>query len=145
MDEEGILDWALSVFAEFSTKVRISQEDLDKERDVVLDEWRQSRDSAGRAEEEHWRLLLEGSKYADRMPIGAKEVIRNADAETARKFYRRFYWPCNMAIILVGDIDVDQAERAIKSNFSQLGSPKNAPSEPAPITEYQFQPHETPR
>lgn len=60
----------------------------------------------GRASEAHWELMLAGSLYADRLPIGLELVIRDADAATVRAFYERWYQPQHMAVIAVGDFSV---------------------------------------
>jgi len=72
----------------------------------VLEEWRQNRTAAGRAAEAHWQLMMKGSKYADRMPIGLESVIRSVPASTVKGFYQRWYRPEHMAIVAVGDFQV---------------------------------------
>jgi predicted Zn-dependent peptidase len=85
---------------------RCSSEDLERERGPVLEEWRASRTAAGRAAEAHWKLMMRGSKFAERMPIGLESIIREASAETVKGFYRRWYQPQFMAVIAVGDFEV---------------------------------------
>lgn len=70
----------------------------------MLEEWRQGRDSRGRAFEAWWRVLYgEGSRYAERLPIGLEKVIRTAPAEVVRGFYNKWYRPEHMCIVAVGD------------------------------------------
>jgi hypothetical protein len=139
-----------------------------KERGAVLEEWRMSRDAAGRLQEAHWKLILEvgtwgvgcvwggvdldpdhhsccalapgagggrlgwggadrprlgigppaagpkasrgpqGSKYADRLPIGLEKIIKTVPADVVKGFYQRWYRPQNLAVVAVGDFDVDR-------------------------------------
>lgn len=72
----------------------------------MLEEWRGTRNAAGRAQNALWELLMRGSKYAERMPIGLEKIIKGVPAETVRDFYKRWYHPKNMAVIAVGDFEV---------------------------------------
>ena len=69
-------------------------------------------------------VLLKDSKYAERLPIGKKEIIENSSYETIKRFYKDWYRPELMAFIVVGDIDMDSAEVRIKEHFSRLQSMK---------------------
>lgn len=85
---------------------RCSVEDLERERGPVMEEWRGQRSASGRSMQALWKLMHEGSKYADRMPIGLESVIQNVSADTVRAFYQKWYHPHNMAVIVVGDFEV---------------------------------------
>ena len=76
------------------------------------------------------RVQLEGSRYADRPPIGDPEVIEQAQREQLMRFYRDWYRPDLMAVIVVGDVDRDAVVAMIKSHFSPLTNP--APERPRP-------------
>lgn len=76
IDPEELLEQSFNILAEMAFSIRCSVEDLEKERGPVLDERRQTQSAAGRASEAQWRLLFQGSKYADRLPIGIEEIIR---------------------------------------------------------------------
>lgn len=64
---------------------------------------RLGRDSGGRAQEAHWRLILEGSRYADRLPIGLESTVKAVPAATVRAFYEKWYTPDRMAVVVAGD------------------------------------------
>src|SRR5262249_1502111 len=70
-------------------------------------------------------LLLEGSRYADRLPIGKTEIIQNARPERLKQFYTDWYRPDLMAVVVVGDIDKNAVEAKIKAHFGPLTSPPN--------------------
>jgi len=75
--------------------------------------------------QEYLPKLMYNSRYAERLPIGKKEVIENADYETIRSYYKDWYRPGLMAVIAVGDLDVETIEQKIKSHFSNLEARKN--------------------
>lgn len=116
-DKEGLLTESLTVLREFAFFTRISEEDLDKERNVVLEEWRETRTAQGRLTESYIRALAKGCKYCDRLPIGTEDVIRNVKAETLRKFYRKFYHPARMAVVAVGDFNGTTIVKTIRDLF----------------------------
>ncbi|XP_024516679.1 zinc protease PQQL-like [Selaginella moellendorffii] len=120
VDKPELLSQAISVLAEFSAGIRASQEDLEKERGAVMEEYRGDRNALGRMQEAHWLLLMQGSKYADRLPIGLENIIRNVSAETVRNFYRKWYHPKHMAFVAVGDFeDTESVVELIKLHFQE--------------------------
>eukprot|EP00435_Cladocopium_sp_Y103_P042085 s433_g11.t1 len=124
-DKEGLVEESLKlgiawtkVLREFAYFTRISEEDLDKERKVVLEEWRESRNAQGRLSERYVQALCgKGCRWCERLPIGKEEVIRGVSSETLRRFYQKFYHPAQMAIIAVGDFDENLVEQQIKELF----------------------------
>ena len=64
--------------------------------------------------------LFYGSLYADRLPIGTKESIESADREKLMRFYRDWYRPDLMAVVVVGDFDPDVIEAKIKATFGKI-------------------------
>ncbi|KAG6556881.1 hypothetical protein Mapa_001461 [Marchantia paleacea] len=145
IDKPELLSQAISILAEFSTEIRASEEDLEKERGAVLEELRIGRNALGRMQEAHWLLMMKGSQYADRQPIGLENVVRNVSAKTVRHFYQRWYRLNHMAIVAVGDFpNTDVVVNLIKTHFEHKrspvteGPPREIPLHPVP-------PHEEPR
>ncbi|BBN04021.1 zinc protease [Marchantia polymorpha subsp. ruderalis] len=145
IDKPELLSQAISILAEFSTEIRASEEDLEKERGAVLEELRIGRNALGRMQEAHWLLMMKGSQYADRQPIGLESVVRNVSAKTVQEFYQRWYRLNHMAIVAVGDFpDTDAVVNLIKTHFGHKrspvteGPPREIPLLPVP-------PHEEPR
>jgi predicted Zn-dependent peptidase len=103
--EDGLdhLKSCVEVLSQFAFSIRSSASDLEKERGAVIEEWRQNQDATGRASEAHWKLILKGSRYADRLPIGLPSVIRNVSCDVVKSFYHRHYHPHRMAVCIVGD------------------------------------------
>ncbi|CAK0905221.1 unnamed protein product, partial [Prorocentrum cordatum] len=116
-DKEGLVAESLTVLREFAYFTRISDEDLEKERKVVLEEWRESKNAQGRLFEDYINALCKGCKWCERLPIGTEEVIKGASSETLRSFYRRYYHPAKMAVVAVGDFDGKSVESTIKELF----------------------------
>jgi hypothetical protein len=102
---------SLGVLKEWACKVRISDQDLEDERNVVMEEYRQSQTSQMRASVAYSAALAgKDSIYSQRLPIGLPAVIEGVDGETLRQFYSRYYVPQNQAVVCVGDFSVDESE-----------------------------------
>ncbi|GMN50692.1 hypothetical protein TIFTF001_019852 [Ficus carica] len=141
IDKPELLSQAMSILAEFSTEVRISKDDLEKERGPVMEEYRGDRNASGRMQDATWVLMMEGSKYAERLPIGLEKVISTVSAETAKQFYKRWYHLSNMAVIAVGDFsDTQSVVELIKTHFGH----KSSTLEPPLIPTYSVPSHDEP-
>ncbi len=136
-DDEEILNKGLQVLEDWAHNVTFSEEEIDKERGVVLEEWRLGRGANQRMRDQYFPVLFKDSRYADRLPIGKKEIIENHDYEAARRFYRDWYRPDLMAVVAVGDVDVDQMEAKIKQHFNNVKPTKK----PRPRTSYEVPNH----
>jgi zinc protease len=124
LNDEDMLETGLDVLAQWASKATITPADVDAERGVVLEELR-TRDlgATGRAEHAAADLLLEGTPYAGRAPIGTAESIAAMDAPTLRRFYADWYRPDLMAVIAVGDFDAEDVEAMIEERFGGLTGP----------------------
>ncbi|KAK9820030.1 hypothetical protein WJX72_005269 [[Myrmecia] bisecta] len=144
VDDLSTLQETFSVLAQFATKIRCAPEDLQKERGAVLEEWRMGKDQRGRSQQSHWKLLLEGNKYADRLPIGQEQTIKTVPAAVVRGFYERWYRPENMAVIAVGDFaDPDAVVDMLRQQLEPAQSRSLEPAQPIPS--YPLVPHTQPR
>lgn len=114
---------AFQILQDWAGAVTFDPVEIDKERGVVLEEERSGRGAEERMFRKTYPKMLEGSKYADRLPIGKVEVLKTFPAEVIRKFYRDWYRPDLMAVVVVGDIDPAEAESMIKKHFSTLQKP----------------------
>ncbi|KAK6120453.1 hypothetical protein DH2020_045808 [Rehmannia glutinosa] len=142
VDKPELLSQSISVLAEFSSEVRVSADDLEKERGAVLEEYRGSRNANGRMQDAHWVLMMEGSKYAERLPIGLEKVIRTVTPEIVKRFYNKWYHMQNMALIAVGDFpDTQSVVELIKTHFED----KVPALDPPFIPQFTVPSHEEPR
>jgi zinc protease len=98
---------------------------IDKERGIIREEWRTRTDAQMRLWEQQLPKMFPGSRYANRLPIGTIDVINNFKADELRDYYKKWYRPDLQAIIIVGDIDVDQIEQKIQTQFSDIPAPVN--------------------
>ncbi|MEQ9007268.1 MAG: pitrilysin family protein, partial [Ekhidna sp.] len=121
--DPAVLDKGLMVLEDWASGLDFSEEEIDKERGVVIEEWRLGQGANQRMRDKWFPVMFKDSQYAERLPIGKKEVIENASYETIRSFYRDWYRPNLMAIVAVGDIDLDEMENEIKSRFGKLKNP----------------------
>lgn len=114
-DNPEILKTSLLVLHDWACSVTFDPVEFEKERGVIIEEWRQ------RTQGVNWRvamkevgLVLKDSRYEKRLPIGDINVIKNIKLDRVVDFYKKWYRPENMAVVAVGDIKADFLEKAIK-------------------------------
>lgn len=115
----------LEILYEWAVNVSFEEEEIDRERGVVVEEWRLGRGAAARIRDKQFPVLYNGSRYAERLPIGKVEIIESFPYDTIRRFYREWYRPDLMAIIAVGDFDPAEMEINIRNLFSSIPRPEN--------------------
>jgi len=124
-DRPGLIDTALMVLHEWSQNVLFDNKEIDKERGVVISEWRLGLGAQDRMMKQYWPVLLKGSRYADRLPIGTKENLESFPYDTVKQFYKDWYRPDLMAVSVVGDANPDTLEHLIKKYFERSANPVN--------------------
>jgi zinc protease len=129
-DVPGVLDRAMLVLQDWANGATFDQAGIDRERGIVLSEWRMNLGAGERIQNKIRSIQLQGSRYAIRPPIGDPDVIAHAQRAELLRFYHDWYRPDLMAVIVVGDVDRDAVEGMIKSHFSALASP--SPERPRP-------------
>src|SRR6187399_1864486 len=92
-DSKEIVTKGLTALADFAGGLSLDQSEVDKERGVVIEEWRGRLGAGSRIRDKQIPVLYYNSRYADRVPIGKPEVIRNAPVERLRAFYDTWYRP----------------------------------------------------
>ncbi len=125
MDDPEVLATAFQILVDWASAVVFDPEEVDKERGVVIEEWRGRRGGMARIQDEQFPVLFHGSRYAERLPIGDTDILQNAPAERLRSFYEDWYRPDLMAVIAVGDFDGDAMEAMIRDHFGGLEGPDN--------------------
>ena len=120
----------LDVLEEWAFNATLEEQQFDKERGVVHEEWRAGRGAQARIQDQTHSLLFKGSRYAERLPIGDMDVVLNAPVEALRRFYNDWYRPDLMAVIAVGDFDPDEAVGLITERFGDYRGPENPRSRP---------------
>ncbi len=117
-DDPEITETAFQILSDWAFAVTFDPEEVELERGVVLEEWRLSQGFYSRLQDNLLQLIFGSSLYAHRAPIGLPEVIESADAEHLREYYERWYRPGLMAVIAVGDFDVEAMEAKVKQHFA---------------------------
>lgn len=114
------LEDALKVLKDYAAGALLLEEEIDRERGIILAE-KQERDSVSyRTFKSTFSFELPGSILSRRMPIGIEPVIETTDQKQLRQFYDRWYRPDNMVLIMVGDMDIQAAEKWITAQFQSL-------------------------
>ncbi|MFW5658124.1 MAG: M16 family metallopeptidase [Bacteroidota bacterium] len=126
-DSLEILKNGMQVMEDWAHNMTLDPEEIDKERGVIIEEWRIGQGAFERMRKKIIPVIFSNSRYAERLPIGKKEIIESAPYEVLTRFYRDWYRPDLMAFIAVGDIDIEQMEDWIKNHFSNLVIPSDAP------------------
>lgn len=129
-DAPGVLDKALLVLEDWAQAATFDQDGIERERGIVLAEWRMHLGAGERTQDRIQRVQLEGSRYADRTPIGNPDTITKAQRDQLTRFYHDWYRPDLMAVIVVGDVDRDATVGLIKAHFGPLAGP--SPERPRP-------------
>lgn len=124
-DKEGLVDKGLLVMSDWATGIAFDTEEIDKERGVIQSEWRTGLGANERMRQVWWPKVFYKTRYANRLPIGLMDIIQNAPHDRFRRFYRDWYRPNLQAIVVVGDLDVDEMEKKIKEKFAPLKNPEN--------------------
>lgn len=127
---EGIIDSALLVLHDWSCDLLLLPEEIDNERGVIREEWRQGANASRRMWKASNTLKYAGSQYAKRDVIGDTAVINNFSYQALRDYYHKWYGPDLQAVIIVGDIDVDQIEAKIKELWKDVPARANRGERP---------------
>ncbi|NLE33624.1 MAG: insulinase family protein [Bacteroidales bacterium] len=125
VDKPGLIDTCLMILADWSDFLTLDEEEINKERGVILEEWRSRRNAQWRMLTQMLPVVYEGSMYAKRDIIGDTAVINNFDPETLRAFYHDWYRTDLQAIAVVGDFNMDEVEAKIKKIFSPIPAIEN--------------------
>ena len=111
---------------------------IDKERGVIVEEWREGRGAEARMRDQQLPVLLKGSRYGERLPIGTKESLQSFSPEALKRFYADWYRPDLMAVIAVGDFDKSEVETLIKEQFTSIPTPQRPRPRPVyPVPDHQ--------
>jgi zinc protease len=117
------IEWinrGFQVVEDWAHQVSMDEKEIDKERGVIVEEWRLGLGAEDRMLSEYMPVIFKGSRYAERLPIGKIEVIKSFPYDTLRAFYNTWYRPDLMAVVVVGDIDPVLAEEKVKEYFGRI-------------------------
>jgi zinc protease len=124
-DSPEKLEKGFQIIEDWAFNTVLTPEEIDKERGVVLEEYRLGLGAQKRMMGRYLPKMMHNSKYANRLPIGQKEILEKFKHESLIRFYKDWYRPNLMSVIVVGDIDVAEMEKKIKAHFSAYKNPAN--------------------
>jgi zinc protease len=129
-DDAAVLARGLLVLQQIAHDVSFEPDEVDRERGVVIEEWRQGLGAEMRVLDQITPVIFKGSLYAERLPIGKMSVLEHAKAEDLRRFYQRWYRPDLMAVVAVGDFDAAAVERELRKTFADIARPGTPAARP---------------
>src|SRR5262249_28461133 len=124
-DKSETIDKALLILEDWAHNLSFDPTEIEKERGVVMEEWRLGRGAGRRMLDKLFPVILKGSRYADRLPIGKPEIIQGGKPERLKQFYRDWYRPDLMAVVAVGGFCKSAILKFVKNHFLCIPAPKN--------------------
>ena len=121
---ESIIDSCLLIMHDYSHFVTCDPVEIDAERGVILEERRGRRNAGWRMFEQSLPYYFGDTPYSRRTLIGGEEQLKTFKYESLTNFYKKWYNPDLQAIVVIGDVDVDQIENKIKTIFSDIPAPE---------------------
>ena len=122
-DSPEKLEKGFQIIEDWAFNTVLTPEEIDKERGVVLEEYRLGLGAQKRMLGRYISKMMHESHYAERLPIGQKEILEKFKHQSLINFYKDWYRPNLMSVIVVGDIDVAEMEKKIISHFSSYKNP----------------------
>src|SRR5262245_13351922 len=129
-DRPEVIEKGLLALSDFAGTLTLDPEQVEKERGIVIEEWRRGLGAGSRIRDRQMPALFYQSKYAERLPIGKPEVVRGAPVSELQAFYDAWYRPDRMVVIAIGDIDPANLEATLRSTFGPLKARGAARPEP---------------
>jgi len=126
-DSTTFMEQGFQILEDWAHGLSFDDEEIDKERGVVVEEWRLRKGANQRMWEKQAPILFKDSRYAERMPIGQKAILDTFQHDTLRGFYQKWYRPELMGLVAVGDFDPQWIEAMVKEHFSNLTPGAEAP------------------
>ncbi len=129
-DDSAKLENAFNVIADWAHGALLTDKQIDDERGVILSESRLGKGADDRMMKIWQPLMLNGSKYGKRDPIGLDSIISSFDHKVLRRFYSDWYRPDIQAVVVVGDMPIEKAEKMIKEKFGDVKNMQNERKRP---------------
>ena len=120
VETPGAIDSCLLILHDWSHDLLLEDKEIDKERGVINEEWRSRSSSMMRMYEKALPVMYPDSKYGNRLPIGTMDIVMNFPYEALRSYYRKWYRPDLQAIVIVGDLSLDEMEQKIQKVFADI-------------------------
>ncbi len=124
-DNPEFVEKGLLVLFDWASQVSLETDEIEAERGVIHEEWRMGQGAMDRMQRKYLTVLFHNSRYAERLPIGTMEVVDGCDPDAVRRYYRDWYRPDLMAVVVVGDFDAKEMEQKVKTLFSKIEKKAN--------------------
>lgn len=128
-NSDKMMEEGFHILSQQVSALTFDSEELEKERPVVEEEWRRGRHMMGRIGTQNREILLAGSRFGSREPIGDMDLVRHIDAKRIEAFWQDWYHPNNMTLLVVGATDKQQVETMLNRYFAPLAA-KTLPARP---------------
>lgn len=132
-DNQQKIDSGFTILEDWAGNALLDTTEINKERGVVLEESRLNKNAQERMMKQFFPKLFNGSIYAKRLPIGKDSILEHFKPEVLKRFYKTWYRPNLMAVIVVGDIDPALAEKEINQHFGHFKNPATQKPRPSII------------
>jgi zinc protease len=119
-DTASIVARGLDILEDWAHAVTFDSLEVEKERGVIVEEWRSGLGAQSRVRDKQFPVLFRGSRYAERLPIGDKQTLETAPRSALVRYYRDWYRPDLMAVVAVGDFDPAVMVQLIRARFSRI-------------------------
>ena len=136
-DKPDLMEKAFLVMKDWASGIRFNQDDVDSERNIIIEEWRMRKGAWERSWKKFMPTIYNHSRHAKRHPIGTIDILGKISAAELKYFYDTWYRPERMAIMIIGDISETTMAEKIRSKFGNL---KNSGARPKTI-DYEIPPH----
>lgn len=124
-EDEEVFAKGLQIMEDWAHQVTFSDEEIDKERGVIVEEERTGQGPNQRMNNKLFPTIFYKSKYANRLPIGKLDILQNFEYQTLKDYYYKWYRPDYMALVVVGDVDVEKTKKLIEEKFGRIAKPES--------------------
>ena len=104
-NDPEMVKMGIEILDGWAGNILFDEKEIEEERGVIHEEWRGGVGHGDRMRKKTWPIMLKGSQYAERLPIGKEEVIMNFKRQSIVDFFNDWYRPDLQAIVIVGDMD----------------------------------------
>ena len=125
MDNKSYIVTAFQILRDWATGIKFDPEEIESERNVVIEEWRQGQGAQARIRDKTIPTILKDSLYARRLPIGTLENLKDFNRDDLIRFYKDWYLPELMSVIAIGDFDSADIEKLIHEKFKSIPASEN--------------------
>ncbi len=119
-DRKDLVKKAYIIMADWAGGLLFNPDEINKEKGVIIEEWRMRKSAGSRMRTKFNKVLLENSRYPERDAIGKMHIIKNADKKLLKGYYDEWYTPENISVIVVGDVDIEETIKDIKTTFAPI-------------------------